>query len=63
MMIMKVMSAILAAVDDCNAVLALRIGDAPTKKLNAKGIKTITTYDRIEDAVKTAAQKTQTINI
>lgn len=57
------MSAILAAVDDCNAVLALRIGDAPTKKLNAKGIKTITTYDRIEDAVKTAAQKTQTINI
>ncbi len=49
------MDAILKAVSDCDAVLALRIGNSPSKKLEEMGIKIITTYDRIEDAVKKAA--------
>lgn len=49
------MDAILAAVSDCNGVLALRIGNSPSKKLEAMGVEIITTYDRIEDAVKKAA--------
>jgi predicted Fe-Mo cluster-binding NifX family protein len=35
----------------------MRIGDLPTKRLESKGIKVFSTYDRIEDAVKTAAQE------
>jgi predicted Fe-Mo cluster-binding NifX family protein len=49
--------AILAAVSDCDAVLALRIGNSPSKKLEAMGIRIVTTYDRIEDAVKKAASE------
>lgn len=48
---------ILAAVNDCSGVLALRIGDSPTRKLQGKGIRVIATYDRIEDAVKKAASE------
>lgn len=48
--------AIINTIKDCNGILALRIGDAPTQKLKALGIEIYTTYDRIEDAVKTAAQ-------
>jgi len=48
---------ILSAVEDCNMVLAMRIGESPTKKLAQKGIKVFTTYDRIENAVKTAAKE------
>lgn len=51
------MDSILNAVQDCDGVLALRIGFAPSQKLQAKGIKTFMTYDRIEDAVKTAANQ------
>ncbi len=46
---------ILNAVSDCNGVLALRIGESPSQKLKDSGIEVISTYDRIEDAVKTAA--------
>lgn len=46
---------LLASIEDCAAVLALRIGDAPAKKLEEKGIKVITTYDSIENAVIKAA--------
>ena len=46
---------IMKIVEDCTAVLALRIGDSPNKKMAAKGIRAIATYDRIEDAVRKAA--------
>ena len=36
-------------------MLALRIGESPSQKLKDSGIEVISTYDRIEDAVKTAA--------
>lgn len=46
----------LISVKDCQGVLSMRIGEAPKKKLREKGIKVITTYDRVADAVKKAAQ-------
>jgi MoaA/NifB/PqqE/SkfB family radical SAM enzyme len=47
---------ILTTVSDCQIVMALRIGTSPSTKLAQKGIKVITTYDLIENAVKTAAR-------
>ncbi|HWT77016.1 MAG TPA: nitrogenase cofactor biosynthesis protein NifB [Mobilitalea sp.] len=49
------MELIIQTVADCDAVIAMRIGDAPRSRLSEKGIKTFTTYDRIEDSVKWAA--------
>ncbi len=46
---------ILSAVSDCQGVLALRTGDAPSRKLESSGIRVISTYDRIEDAILKAA--------
>ncbi len=51
------MDAILEAVKDCNGVVAMRIGEAPKQKLKEQSIETFTTYDRIEDAVKKAAEQ------
>jgi hypothetical protein len=51
------MESILAAVSDCSGVIALRTGDAPTRKLESLGIEVISTYDRIEDAVLKAANQ------
>jgi MoaA/NifB/PqqE/SkfB family radical SAM enzyme len=51
------MEAILETVKDCNGVLAMRIGEAPRQKLKEKSIEAFTTYDRIEEAVKLAAEK------
>ncbi|PYG84824.1 nitrogenase cofactor biosynthesis protein NifB [Ruminiclostridium sufflavum DSM 19573] len=51
------MEAILETVKDCNGVLAMRIGEAPKQKLKEKAIETFTTYDRIENAVRVAAEK------
>ncbi|MBE6906625.1 MAG: nitrogenase cofactor biosynthesis protein NifB [Ruminococcaceae bacterium] len=51
------MDLILSTVADCSGVLALRIGNAPLEKLESKGIKAVTTYDRIENAVKQAASQ------
>ena len=48
---------IISSIKDCGTVLALRIGSSPSKRLAAIGIRSITTYDRIEDAVKKAAGK------
>ncbi len=48
---------ILEVVKDCKAVVAMRIGEAPKQKLKDKAIETFTTYDRIEDAVRQAAEK------
>jgi nitrogenase molybdenum-iron protein alpha/beta subunit/MoaA/NifB/PqqE/SkfB family radical SAM enzyme len=49
------MDSILSAVADCSGVLALRTGDAPSRKLESKGIRVVSTYDKIEDAVMKAA--------
>jgi MoaA/NifB/PqqE/SkfB family radical SAM enzyme len=46
---------IINTISDCDAVIAMRIGEAPRKKLNQKGIKVFTTYDKIEDSVKKVA--------
>jgi len=51
------MDDILTTVADCSAVVSMRIGEAPKEKLRDRGIAVIATYDRIEDAVKTAAQQ------
>ncbi len=47
---------IIAALNGCNGVIAMRIGMEPTKKLAKLGIKPVNTYDMIEDAVKKAAE-------
>ena len=46
---------LIRAVADCNGILTLRIGDAPSKRLAEVGIEVITTYDTISEAVKKAA--------
>lgn len=43
-------------ISDCNAILALRIGDAPKSLLKEKGIQVFTDYDLIEDAIKKVFQ-------
>ncbi|MBL4931568.1 nitrogenase cofactor biosynthesis protein NifB [Clostridium paridis] len=48
---------IMRAIEDCNGVLALRIGDMPLNKLKSKGIEVFITYERIEKAVKNAAKE------
>jgi nitrogenase molybdenum-iron protein alpha/beta subunit/MoaA/NifB/PqqE/SkfB family radical SAM enzyme len=48
-------STIINTIADCDAVIAMRIGDSPRMKLNQKGIKVFTTYDKIEDSVKMVA--------
>ncbi len=48
---------ILKTVQDCKGVLAMRIGEAPRQKLKENSIEAFTTYDRIEDAVKKAAEE------
>lgn len=48
---------IIRTISDCNAVIAMRIGDAPKQKLVSKGIKIFTTYDRIEDSVRWAGEE------
>lgn len=50
------MDKLLKTIADCGSVLALRIGDSPQQRLDAMGIRVITTYDRIEDAVNKAAR-------
>lgn len=48
-------SMIINTIADCDAVIAMRIGDSPKLKLNQKGIRVFTTYDKIEDSVKKVA--------
>lgn len=50
-------SLIIHTIADCDAVIAMRIGDSPRMKLNEKGIKVFTTYDKIEDSVKKVAKE------
>jgi nitrogenase molybdenum-iron protein alpha/beta subunit/MoaA/NifB/PqqE/SkfB family radical SAM enzyme len=48
---------VIRAISDCEAVLALRIGPTPEKRLKENGIDVITTYDRVETAVALAAKQ------
>lgn len=50
-------SKILRSIEDCSGVLTLRIGDAPANRLKDKGIKVFVTYERIEKAIKVAAEE------
>lgn len=50
------LDATVAVIRDCACVITMRIGDAPMSALHKRGIKTFTTYNRIEDAVKEAAE-------
>lgn len=49
------MTQIFLALEGCDAVIAMRTGTEPQRKLAEQGIASIDTYDRIEDAVKNAA--------
>ncbi len=51
------MTRMISALEDCEGVIALRIGVSPQKKLEEKGIHTYTTYDRIEEAIKKIARE------
>jgi nitrogenase molybdenum-iron protein alpha/beta subunit/MoaA/NifB/PqqE/SkfB family radical SAM enzyme len=48
---------VIRAVSDCEAVLALRIGPTPEKRLKENGIGAIMTYERVETAVLQAAKE------
>ncbi|HEY9060374.1 MAG TPA: nitrogenase cofactor biosynthesis protein NifB [Pseudobacteroides sp.] len=48
---------IIKTISDCNAVITMRIGYNPSKELEKVGIKVIQTCERIEDAVKNAAEE------
>jgi nitrogenase molybdenum-iron protein alpha/beta subunit/MoaA/NifB/PqqE/SkfB family radical SAM enzyme len=52
-------ASVIRAVADCDAVLALRIGPTPEKRLQENGIYAITTYERVETAVSRAAKETK----
>jgi len=51
------MTRIFNALTDCEGVIALRIGVAPQRKLEERGIQAYTTYDRIEEAIKKIARE------
>ncbi|MDT8717427.1 nitrogenase cofactor biosynthesis protein NifB [Clostridium sp. 19966] len=48
----KVMEKVIEMLGDCTALIAMRIGDAPRKKLEDKGIKVYQMYDTISSAVQ-----------
>ena len=50
-------SGILKSIGKCDAVIAMRIGEEPKRKLKEKGIKVFSTCEVIEDAVKSIANK------
>ncbi len=52
-------TSILNTIGDCQAVIAMRIGENPKTLLLQRGIKVYTTYDRIEDSVKKAVKELQ----
>ncbi|OPJ61910.1 nitrogenase cofactor biosynthesis protein NifB [Clostridium oryzae] len=43
---------IIDMIDDCSAIVAMRIGDSPREKLEAKGVKVYQMYDTIGSAVR-----------
>jgi len=47
---------IMALIDDCDALVCVRIGTAPASRLHERGIETVLTCDRVEPAVLSAAR-------
>ncbi|MDR3176733.1 MAG: nitrogenase cofactor biosynthesis protein NifB [Desulfovibrio sp.] len=45
----------ISAVSDCQGVLAMRIGDSPSRRLAERGISVFATYENIDKAVREAA--------
>jgi MoaA/NifB/PqqE/SkfB family radical SAM enzyme len=45
----------ISAVSDCQGVLAMRIGDSPSRRLVERGIAVFATYENIDKAVREAA--------
>jgi MoaA/NifB/PqqE/SkfB family radical SAM enzyme len=54
------LQAVMETIGDCTGVIVLRIGEVPRAQLEEKGIRVYMTYDRIEDAVRSAARKFRT---
>lgn len=48
---------IINSITDCDAVIAMRIGESPKEKLKQKGIRVVTTYENIEDCIKRIAEE------
>ena len=44
-------------ISDCQGILSMRIGEAPKRKLREMGIKVVTTYDYVKDAVLKAGKQ------
>lgn len=55
-------SLIINAITDCNGVIVMRIGESPKKILKNKNIRVFATYDRIEAAVKIAAESMESFS-
>lgn len=55
------MRALAEAVDGCAGVIVLRIGEVPRRELEDRGIHVFLTYNRIEDAVREAVGKLETV--
>ncbi len=51
------MGKIIQTIADCNAVIAMRIGEAPKEKLNRKGIQVFTDCDGIEASIQKVISK------
>ena len=51
------LGAALAALEDCEAVLAAMIGEAPKLELEKRGVAAYVSYDSIENAVRRAADR------
>ncbi|MDR3324525.1 MAG: nitrogenase cofactor biosynthesis protein NifB [Spirochaetaceae bacterium] len=45
---------VVKTIEDCEAVIVLRIGEAPRYELSRRGIKVFVTYDYVENAVREA---------
>ncbi|MDR0600752.1 MAG: radical SAM protein [Treponema sp.] len=57
----ELMDSIIKTIEGCSAVITMRIGEAPRRRLEDKGIGIFTTYNYITDAVREAAQNTALI--
>jgi predicted Fe-Mo cluster-binding NifX family protein len=48
---------IITSLQDCDGVIAMRIGEAPKIRLKEKGIQALAVFDKIESAVKQAVSE------
>jgi nitrogenase cofactor biosynthesis protein NifB len=52
----ELMDSIIRTIEGCSAVITMRIGEVPRRRLEEKGIAVFTTYDYVTDAVREAAR-------